>query len=170
MVSDTLPAVSSAHDQLLGDEGQQDGYMASGLRDMPIQRTSSCSSFGSEGAPFAAGGGGTNGYHHHGYQGLFRSQVPYCFSRSTVGGSFEPDRWVSNVVHCCVWFDLPRLVLIGTGLSLNFLHREFKGACLELPLIWHEEVSCGARSYTCTDMNRHFHFRVSYSEGFVSVQ
>jgi hypothetical protein len=69
MVPDTLPAVSNAHDQLLGDEGLQDGLIDGGLRGMPIQRTSSCSSFGSEGAPFAASGGGMNGY-HHGYQGL----------------------------------------------------------------------------------------------------
>lgn len=77
MVSDALPAVSNAHGQLLGDEGQQE---ENNLRGMPIQRTSSCSSFGSEGAPYAAAnGGGLNGYHHHhNYQGL----IPYCFSRS----------------------------------------------------------------------------------------
>lgn len=70
MVSDTFPGVSNAHDQLLGDEGLQDGFMAGGLGGMPIKRTSSCSSFSSEGAPFAASGGGINGY-HRGYQGTF---------------------------------------------------------------------------------------------------
>ncbi|KAG0623769.1 hypothetical protein M758_3G200500 [Ceratodon purpureus] len=69
MVSDTLPAVSNAHDQLLGDEGLHDGLIDGGLRGMPIQRASSCSSFGSEGPPFAGSGGGMNGY-HHGYQDL----------------------------------------------------------------------------------------------------
>ena len=82
MVSDTLPAVSNTHDQLLGD-GLQDGLLDRGVRGMPIQRTNSSSSFGSEGAPFAASGGGMNGY-HHGYQGLSCSQVPYCFERSTL--------------------------------------------------------------------------------------
>ncbi|KAG0554174.1 hypothetical protein KC19_12G069500 [Ceratodon purpureus] len=67
VVSDTLPGVSNGHDQLLGDEGLQDRFMAGGLGGMAIKRTSSCSSFGSEGAPFAASGGGMNGY-HRGYQ------------------------------------------------------------------------------------------------------
>lgn len=70
MVSDNLPGVSNAHDQILGDEGLQDGLMAKGLGGMPINRTSSCSSFGSEGSPFAASGGGLNGY-HRGYRGTF---------------------------------------------------------------------------------------------------
>lgn len=68
-MSDTLPGVSNAHDQLLGEEGLKDVFMAADLRGMPIRRTSSCSSFGSEGAPFVASGGGMNGY-HRGYQGL----------------------------------------------------------------------------------------------------
>jgi len=74
IVSDSLPGASNGHDQLLGEEGVQDGSgrWAASLRGMPIRRTSSCSSFGSEGAPLAGSGGGTNGY-HRGYQGL----LPY---------------------------------------------------------------------------------------------
>ena len=83
MVSDTLPEVSNAHGQLLGDEGLQDGFMARGLGGMPIKRTSSCSSFGSEGAPFAGNGGGMNGY-HRGYQGTFPMLLSIMNSRNFV--------------------------------------------------------------------------------------
>jgi hypothetical protein len=61
-------------------------------------------------------------------------------------------------MECRALVGLGRSAKIGSdlaGLSLNFLHREIKGACLEVPLILHEEVFFGARSYTCTDMNRH---------------
>lgn len=68
LVPDSLPGVSNAHDQISEEDAIQDEYMAAGLRGLPIQRTSSCSSFGSEGAPSAANGSGMNGY-HRGYQG-----------------------------------------------------------------------------------------------------
>lgn len=70
MVTDALPGISNAHDQLLGNEGLQDGFIAGSLRGMPIQRTNSSSSFGSEGAPYATSAGGMNDY-HRGYQGSF---------------------------------------------------------------------------------------------------
>nr|XP_024358119.1 autophagy-related protein 18h-like isoform X1 [Physcomitrium patens]XP_024358120.1 autophagy-related protein 18h-like isoform X1 [Physcomitrium patens]XP_024358121.1 autophagy-related protein 18h-like isoform X1 [Physcomitrium patens] len=69
MVTDALPGISNAHDQLLGNEGLQDGFIAGSLRGMPIQRTNSSSSFGSEGAPYATSAGGMNDY-HRGYQDL----------------------------------------------------------------------------------------------------
>ncbi|XP_024362578.1 autophagy-related protein 18h [Physcomitrium patens] len=65
MVTDNFPGVSNAHDQFIGDEGLHDGFTSANLRGMSVQRTnsnSSSSSFGSEGAPFAASAGGMNGY------------------------------------------------------------------------------------------------------------
>lgn len=83
-VSDTLPGVSNAHEQIHGAEGPQDGFIGEGLKFMPIQRTDSCNSLGSEGAPFTAGAGGMNG-HHQGYQGLSCSLViPYQHVSSTM--------------------------------------------------------------------------------------
>lgn len=67
MVSDALPGVSSAHDQLLGEEGLH-RFMTGGLGAMPIQRTNSSSSFGSESAPFSGAAAGMNGF-HRAYQG-----------------------------------------------------------------------------------------------------
>ncbi len=75
---DPLPGVSNGQEHLLGDEGLQDGSgrWSAGLRGLPIRRTSSCSSFGSEGAPLAGGGGGANGY-HRGYQGSLSFHVHF---------------------------------------------------------------------------------------------
>lgn len=56
--------------------------------------------------------------------------------------------WV--IIECrSLLIGLARFAKIGSGLEWTFTSffytdREFKGACLELPLIWHEEVSCGA--------------------------
>uniref|UniRef100_A0A7I4EFI3 BCAS3 domain-containing protein n=1 Tax=Physcomitrium patens TaxID=3218 RepID=A0A7I4EFI3_PHYPA len=80
-VSDTLPGVSNAHEQIHGAEGPQDGFIGEGLKFMPIQRTDSCNSLGSEGAPFTAGAGGMNG-HHQGYQdfsGVAVADTPSSF-------------------------------------------------------------------------------------------
>ncbi len=64
MVSEALPGVSGVHEELLGDEGLQDGFINGGLRPMQIKRTSSCSSLASEDVPAAM-----NGF-HHAYQGF----------------------------------------------------------------------------------------------------
>lgn len=75
MVPDTLPGVSGANDQLLGDEALHDGFLGGRLGGMPLQRTNSSGSFGLEGPPFLADGAGLNGF-HHGYQGAFSSPSP----------------------------------------------------------------------------------------------
>ena len=74
--------------------------------------------------------------------------------------------------ECLSLRGLARFAKIGSDLEwtfTSFLHREIKGACLELPLIWHEEVSCGARSYTCTNrdfvVNSSLRALSQYSEG-----
>lgn len=114
MVTDNFPGVSNAHDQFIGDEGLHDGFTSANLRGMSVQRTnsnSSSSSFGSEGAPFAASAGGMNGYQGLTSPNIVFSQLKHEGSIATLLNQFLwsvrvkllMDTDVCNVAH---WFEV----------------------------------------------------------------
>ncbi|CAM6097584.1 unnamed protein product [Calypogeia fissa] len=80
MAPETIPAVSGLDMQLLVDDGLQEGVSGAGFGGMHIHRTSSGSSFGSEGGPV---GGTINGFHHN-YQ-----DYPEISAAGTPPSSFE---------------------------------------------------------------------------------